>query len=202
MSPPHPSSDHGHSSWPQTVAYSTATWGGGMSVDPQLIEGGRAQSPNRSIYSHPKWTSLCASSGYAWERTSQNCVHPKLEVRSELDRAACSVHKTLLAYWWRSAVRATVDQNTTSSCTPRSPPPPISLDSPCPRSRLATRRGWGSGPPTWRFRTSCTSRRRAPPRRREAPLTWEIAIAGAQSGYRSRSEARRRRRVRIATAFV
>src|SRR5215212_9280320 len=49
MSAVHPSSAHGNSSWPQTVAYSTATWGGGMSVAPQLIDGGRAQSLNCSI---------------------------------------------------------------------------------------------------------------------------------------------------------
>jgi hypothetical protein len=48
-----------------------------MSVAPQLIEGGRAQSLNCSIYSYPKWTSLCASSGYAWERTSENSVMAK-----------------------------------------------------------------------------------------------------------------------------
>src|SRR5215204_3365405 len=46
MSPPHPSSGYAHHSWPKTVAYSTATWGGGMSVAPQLIEGGEH---NRSI---------------------------------------------------------------------------------------------------------------------------------------------------------
>src|SRR5215218_2781380 len=74
MSAPHPSSGHGNSSWPQTVAYSTATWGGGMGVAPQLIEGGRAQTLNCSICSYPKWTSLCANSGYAWERTSENSV--------------------------------------------------------------------------------------------------------------------------------
>src|SRR5215217_5902605 len=56
MSAPHPSSGHGNGSWPQTVAYSTATWGGGMSVAPQLIEGGRAQSLECRIYSYPKWT--------------------------------------------------------------------------------------------------------------------------------------------------
>src|SRR5215211_1305148 len=56
MSAPHPSSGHGNSSWPQTVAYSTATWGGGMGVAPQLIEGGRAQTLNCSICSYPKWT--------------------------------------------------------------------------------------------------------------------------------------------------
>jgi hypothetical protein len=41
ISAPHPSSGHAHSSCPQTEAYSTATWGGGMSVAAQLIEGGR-----------------------------------------------------------------------------------------------------------------------------------------------------------------
>src|SRR5215212_4158271 len=41
MSPVPPSSGRGHSSWPQTLAYWTATWGGGMSVAPQLIEGER-----------------------------------------------------------------------------------------------------------------------------------------------------------------
>ena len=46
MSPPHPSSGYAHNSWPKTVAYSTATWGGRMSVAPQLIEGGEH---NRSI---------------------------------------------------------------------------------------------------------------------------------------------------------
>src|SRR5215211_7894009 len=56
MSAPHPSSGHGNSSWPQTVAYSTATWGGGMGVAPQLIEGGRAQTLNCSICFCPKWT--------------------------------------------------------------------------------------------------------------------------------------------------
>ena len=60
-----------------------------MSVDPQLIEGGRAQSPNRSIHSHPKWTSLCASSGYAWERTSSRTRTS--EVRSTLRARSRSV---------------------------------------------------------------------------------------------------------------
>src|SRR5215208_1034847 len=84
MSAPHPSSAHGNSSWPKTIAYSTATWGSGMSVAPQLIEGGRAQSLNRSIYSYPRWTSVCASSGYAWERTSENAVKTKFTpARSE-----------------------------------------------------------------------------------------------------------------------
>src|SRR5215203_4963591 len=45
-----------------------------MGVAPQLIEGGRAQTLNCSIYSYPKCSSLCASSGYAWERTSENSV--------------------------------------------------------------------------------------------------------------------------------
>src|SRR5215218_296762 len=80
MSAPHPSSGHGNSSWPQTVAYSTATWGGGMGVAPQLIEGGRAQTLDCSIYSYPKWTSLCANSGYAWERTSENSVNAKFSI--------------------------------------------------------------------------------------------------------------------------
>ena len=48
-----------------------------MGVAPQLIEGGRAQTLNCSIYSYPKCSSLCASSGYAWERTSENSVKAK-----------------------------------------------------------------------------------------------------------------------------
>src|SRR5829696_6405449 len=48
-----------------------------MGVAPQLIEGGRAQTLNCSIYSYPKCSSLCASSGYAWERTSENSVLAK-----------------------------------------------------------------------------------------------------------------------------
>src|SRR5215213_1325245 len=41
ISPPRPTFGQGHSSRPQPGAYSTARWGGGMSVAPQLIEGGR-----------------------------------------------------------------------------------------------------------------------------------------------------------------
>lgn len=58
----------------------------------------RSDRPGASFgYAHRCWPSagldFCG-------RTSYNAVHPKLEVRSELDRTASSVHKTLLAYWW------------------------------------------------------------------------------------------------------